>query len=234
MTKYIAIKHWAEDDKPREKLANQGRNTLSLTELIAILLTNGTKNKSAIDLARELLQLADNDLNTLSKMDIPQLCKINGIGPAKAITLIAAIELGNRRETASPSTTVIGSSKDGYTYFKPLLQDKNYEEFWILLLSQNNTIIKSCRVSDGGISQTLADPKRIFKIALENNTSNMILCHNHPSGNLNPSQADIKLTQKLIQASKTLDIHIMDHIIIAHTGYFSFADEGKLNNLCLE
>ena len=228
MTDYISIKNWADDDKPREKLANQGRSVLSNAELIAILLSNGTKNKSALDLAREILQLADNDLNTLSKMGIQDLCKIGGIGPAKAISLIAAIELGGRRKRAQQTTNIIKSSKDAYHFFKPLLRDKNYEEFWVLLLSNNHSIIKPYQVSDGGIAQTIVDPKRVFKAALEHNTSSLILCHNHPSGNLNPSQADIKLTQKLIQASQTLDIQILDHIIVSNTGYYSFADEGKL------
>lgn len=201
---------------------------MSNAELIAILLTNGTKNKSALDLAREILQLAENDLNKLSKMSIADFCKINGIGPAKAISLIAAIELGGRRQKASQSTKIIKSSIDAYHFFKPLLQDKNYEEFWVLLLSKNYSIIKPYRVSDGGISQTVVDPIRVFKAALEYNTFSLVLCHNHPSGKLTPNAADIKLTQKLIKASLTLDIQILDHIIVSNTGYYSFADEGKL------
>lgn len=228
MTDYISIKNWANDDKPREKLAQQGRTSLSNTELIAILISNGTKNKSALDLAREILQLADNDLNKLSKMSVADFCKINGVGPAKAISLIAAIELGGRRKKATQLSDIIKSSRDAYHFFQPLLQDKNYEEFWVLLLSKNHSIIKPYQVSDGGISHTVVDPKRVFKAALEHNTSSLVLCHNHPSGNLNPSKADIKLTHKLIQASKTLDIQILDHIIVSNTGYFSFADEGKL------
>lgn len=228
MTEYISIKHWADDDKPREKLTQHGRSSLSNAELIAILLTNGTKNKSALDLAREILQLAENDLNKLSKMSIADFCKINGIGPAKAISLIAAIELGGRRQKASQSTKIIKSSIDAYHFFKPLLQDKNYEEFWVLLLSKNHSIIKPYQVSDGGISQTVVDPIRVFKAALEHNTSSLVVCHNHPSGNLTPSAADIKLTQKLIKASLTLDIQILDHIIVSNTGYYSFADDGKL------
>lgn len=229
MTNYTTIKNWADDDKPREKLVNHGRNTLSNAELIAILISNGTHNKSALDLARELLLLAGNNLNLLAKMSIHDFCKIKGIGPAKAISVIAAVELGSRREHSSPSTQTIHSSKDAYTVFKPLLQDKNYEEFWILMLHQDHSIIKPIRVSDGGIAQTLADPRRIFKAALAHNTACIILCHNHPSGSLKPSQADQHLTQKLQSAGQALDIPVLDHLIVSQTGYYSFADEGKLS-----
>lgn len=228
MNTYVSIKNWAEDDKPREKLALNGKETLSNAELLGILLGNGTRNKSAVDLARDILQLANNDLNQLARLSIKDLCKINGIGPAKAITIIAAIELGGRRKKAEQSTDSISSSKDAYNYFKPMLQDKLYEEFWVLLMHQNNKIITSSRISDGGMTQTIADPKRIFKAAIENNAANMILCHNHPSGNLIPSRADHSLTQKIIAGGKQLEIGVLDHIIIASSGYYSFADEGDI------
>jgi DNA repair protein RadC len=225
---YISIKNWSEDDKPREKLAVNGRETLSNAELLGILLGNGTRSKSAVDLARDILNLAKNDINALSKLSIKDLCTISGVGPAKAITIIAAIELGGRRKKAEKTNNFIRSSKDAYDFFSPMLQDKQYEEFWILLLNQSNKIIKPYRVSDGGISQTIADPKRIFKAALESNASNIVLCHNHPSGNLNPSSADISLTNKLCAAGKNLDINIIDHIIVTDGGYYSFADKGTI------
>lgn len=228
MAEYISIKNWSEDDKPREKLAANGRETLSNAELLGILLGNGTRSKSAVDLARDILALANNDINTLAKLSIKDLCTISGIGPAKAITIIAAIELGGRRKKAESVNNFIRSSKDAYDFFGPMLQDKEYEEFWILLLKQNNEIIKPYRVSDGGISLTVADPKRIFKAALEGNASNIILCHNHPSGNLEPSPADRSLTSKLTAAGKNLDIGVIDHVIVTDRGYYSFADEGLI------
>ncbi len=228
MTDYISIKNWAEDDKPREKLASNGRETLSNAELLGILLGNGTRSKSAVDLARDILNIANNDINTLAKLGIKELCSISGIGPAKAITIIAAIELGGRRKKAEVSTEFIRSSADAYNFFGPMLQDKTYEEFWILLLRRNNKIIKPYRISDGGISQTVADPKRIFKAALDSNASSVVLCHNHPSGNLNPSKADEALTKKLIAAGRHLDIDVIDHIIVTDGGYYSFADEGQM------
>ena len=228
MSEYISIKNWSEDDKPREKLATNGRETLINAELLGILLGNGTRNKSAVDLARDIFQLANNDLNQLAKLSIKDFCQISGIGPAKAITIIAAIELGGRRKKVETTNNFIQSSNDAYCYFRPLLQDKQYEEFWVLLLNRNNKILKAEKVSDGGISYTVADPKRIFKSALENSASHLLLCHNHPSGNLEPSSADHNLTKKLIAAAKNLDMTIIDHIIVTDRGYYSFADEGQI------
>ena len=228
MTEYLSIKNWSEDDKPREKLATNGRETLSNAELIGILLGHGTRSKSAVDLARDILALAQNDINALAKFGIKDLCKISGIGPAKAITLMAAIELGGRRKKAEAKNNFIRQSKDAYDFFGPMLQDKEYEEFWILMLNNNNKILRPYRVSEGGISQTVADPKRIYKAAIENNASHIILCHNHPSGNLQPSPADKFLTSKLIAAGKNLDINVIDHIIVTDSGYYSFADEGLI------
>ena len=228
MAEYISIKNWSEDDKPREKLAANGRETLSNAELLGILLGNGTRNKSAVDLARDIFQLANNDLNQLAKLSIKDFCQISGIGPAKAITIIAAIELGGRRKKVETTNNFIQSSNDAYSYFRPLLQDKQYEEFWVLLLNRNNKILKAEKVSDGGVSYTVADPKRIFKSALENSASHLVLCHNHPSGNLEPSSADHNLTKKLIAAAKNLDMTIIDHIIVTDRGYYSFADEGQI------
>ncbi len=229
MTEYISIKNWAEDDKPREKLAANGRETLSNAELLGILLGNGTRNKSAVDLARDILKLANNDISKLAQLSIKDLCSVSGIGPAKAITIIAAIELGGRRKKSMTVTEFIKSSNDAYSFFEHMLQDKPYEEFWVLFLKQNNQIIKPYKVSEGGVTGTVADPKRIYKAALENNATNIILCHNHPSGNLTPSQQDIKITEKLVNAGKQLDIAVLDHIIVASSGYYSFADEGKIS-----
>jgi DNA repair protein RadC len=229
MSEYTSIKNWAEDDKPREKLAAKGKEALSNAELIAILLGNGTRNKSAVDLARDILKLADNDLNKLAKLSIADLSKIDGIGPAKAITIISAIELGSRRKTTKiTNDEFVRSSSDAFQYFGPMLQDKEYEEFWVLLLNRNNKIIKPYRVSEGGVSGTVADPKRIFKAALEGNATQLVLCHNHPSGNRQPSAADIKLTERLVYSGKQIDIEVVDHIIVTQGGYYSFADEGKI------
>ena len=228
LTDYVSIKNWAEDDKPREKLTSKGRENLSNAELLGILIGNGTRSKSAVDLAQDILQIAQNDLAKLATLGIKDLCKVSGIGPAKAITIIAAIELGGRRKQATEVTKFISSSKDAYSYFGPLLQDKLYEEFWILLLKQNNAIIGAHKISEGGMAGTVADPKRIFKVALENNAAHIILCHNHPSGSLKPSAADLKLTHKLVSAGKHLDLGILDHVIISHKGFYSFADEGTM------
>ncbi len=229
MSEYRSIKNWANDDKPREKLSSKGKEALSDAELLAILLATGTRKKSAVDLARDILQLANNNLNNLAKLSINNLCKIDGIGPAKAITIIAAIELGGRRKTGTvQDQKFITSSTDAYNFFGPLLQDKPYEEFWILLLSRNNKILKPYRVSEGGVSGTVADPKRIFKAAIDNSASGIILCHNHPSGNLKPSSADNQITTKLVAGGKQLDIAVLDHIIVSTVGYYSYADEGKI------
>ncbi len=228
MADYISIKNWSDDDKPREKLAVKGRESLSNAELLGILLGNGTRSKSAVDLARDILQLADNDLNKLAKLGIKELCTLSGVGPAKAITIIAAIELGGRRKVATNSTDTIRKSDDAASLFQPMLQDKAYEEFWALYLKQNNAIIKKYRISEGGIAATVVDPKKVFKAALECDASGVILCHNHPSGSLNPSSSDIALTQKLIEAGKHIDIKVLDHIIVSSQGYYSFADEGRM------
>jgi DNA repair protein RadC len=227
--KYDSIKNWAEDDKPREKLIKHGKNVLSDAELIGILLATGSKERSAIDTARDLLKLVNGNLNSLGRLTIKEMCKVHGIGPAKAITIISALELGNRREstTAEGKYTIDGSEKV-YQLMKGKLQDLQFEQFWLLTLTTKNEVISQHRISDGGVSGTLADPKRIFSLALDDLASHVILLHNHPSGNLSPSQSDLRLTTKLINAGKILDITVLDHVIIAHTGYYSFADENKM------
>ena len=227
---YSSIKDWTEDEQPREKLIRHGRQVLSDAELIAILMGSGTKRKSAVDVARELMPNAQNNINVLARMSIKDLCKVSGIGPAKAVSIIAAMELSQRRNVFDQiQVKKIQSSKDAYRQLKPHLQDLNYEQFWIITVARNNSVINLHKVSDGGISGTLADPKRIFKLSLEDYASGIILAHNHPSGNLIPSSQDKKLTIKMKEAGKALEINILDHLIITQSSYLSFMDEGVLD-----
>lgn len=223
-----SIHHWSNDDKPRERLQTKGKESLSTTELLAIIIGTGTREKSAVELSREILQKAQNSLLRLSELNISELCTIKGVGHAKAISIVAALELSKRKNEQDHKVELIGSSKDVYHFFGPKLQAKAYEEFWMLMLNRRNQIIRPYRISEGGVSGTVADPKKIFKAALENNACSIILCHNHPSGNLNPSSADRSLTKKLKNAAVQLDIQLLDHIIVAMGGYYSFADNGDL------
>ena len=225
---YLGIKTWAEEDRPREKLLLRGKSHLTDVELIAILLGSGSKSLSAVDLAKQVLQRMDNNINQLAKCSVQELMKFKGIGEAKAITIVSALELGRRRKTDNNSSIQISSSSDIYNNVKHLLQDLDHEQFWIILLSRRNSIIKPIQISSGGVSGTVADPKIIYKVALEHLASSIVLVHNHPSGNLKPSQADIALTQKLKSAGAFLDLPVLDHIIFTDNGYFSFADEGIL------
>lgn len=224
---FLSIKQWAEDDRPREKLLLKGKNALSDAELIAILFSTGSKNETAVDIAKKVLNSVSGNLVDLSKLNIKELQKFKGIGEAKAISLLAALELGRRRRESEVSERkIIISSKDVFELFQSELSDNTYEEFWILLLNRANKIISKHCISEGGISGTVVDPKKIFKLALENNASSMILCHNHPSGNIKPSEQDISLTKKLKEGGRILDIQVTDHIIISDKSYFSFNDEG--------
>jgi len=226
---YTSIKHWAKEDRPREKLLIKGKNALSDAELLAILISTGTRKKSAIDLARELLSICNNDLNQLARMSVKDLMKQSGIGAAKAIIITTAIELGGRRQSADiRRKNKIGCSKDAYELMRGRIADLNHEEFWILYLNRANQVICEKMVSEGGISGTVADPKKIYRIALEESSSGIIACHNHPSGNLTPSQADNSLTNKLKESGSFLDIPLIDHLIIGQHGYYSYADEGAL------
>jgi DNA repair protein RadC len=226
---FIPITSWAEADRPREKLMAQGRTALTDAELIAILLGTGTREKSAVDIAKLVLDSVNNNLNELGKKTVPELQKINGIGEAKAITIVAALELGRRRkESEIPRKVKITCSRDAYDDVKKHFEDLPFEEFRILLLNRSNHVMKTERISTGGVSGTVADPKIIFNKALEALASSIILCHNHPSGNLNPSEADIQLTKKLKEAGKFLEIPVLDHLICTDSGYYSFADEGIL------
>lgn len=225
----LKILNWAEEDRPREKLLQKGKSTLSDSELIAILIGSGTVSLSAVELSKQILATVGNNLNDLAKLTVKDLQKFRGIGEAKAISIVAAMELGRRRKateiTKKPKVT---SSKDVYNYIIGDLQDLPHEEFWILLLNRSNTITSKHQISSGGVSGTVADPKMIFKIALENLSSSIILIHNHPSGNLKPSEADRRLTKKLSDSGTILDIPVLDHLIITDSSFYSFADEGDL------
>ena len=224
-----SIKQWAKDDRPREKLLLNGSESLSNSELIAILIHNGSKEKSAVDLAKEVLKLGKDNLGELGKLSIKELMKIKGIGEAKAITIVAALELGRRREAAAPiDKTVVKSSGDIARYLQTKLKDYRHEVFAVLFLNRANKINHFEIVSVGGITGTVADPRIILRKALEQDAVNIILCHNHPSGSLKPSRADEQLTIKIKEAARFLDIAVMDHLIVSEDGYYSFADEGIL------
>jgi DNA repair protein RadC len=225
----LRIKSWAEDDRPREKFMAKGRSALSDAELIAILIGSGNKNESAVELSKKILSSVGNNLNRLGQLSLNDLMKFKGIGEAKAISIISALELGRRRKTLGDDKTVkIESSITAFEALYPYLADLDHEQFYTMLLNRSNKVIDIVKISQGGVSGTVADSKLIFKSAVEKLASGIILAHNHPSGNLSPSQADITLTRKLQEAGKLLDISVLDHIIIANNEYFSFADQGMI------
>ncbi len=224
-----SIKQWAKDDRPREKLLEKGGETLSNSELLAILIHNGTRDKTAVDLAKDVLKLGKDSLTELGKLSIKELMKIKGIGEAKAITIAAALELGRRRQATAPLTkTVVASSYDIAQYLKAKLEDYRHEVFAVMFLNRANKVNHFEIISEGGITGTVADPRIILRKALEQDAVNIILCHNHPSGSLKPSKADEQLTAKIKEAARFLDIAVIDHIIVSEDGYYSFADEGIL------
>jgi DNA repair protein RadC len=224
------IKNWAVDDRPREKLTVKGADTLSNSELLAILINNGTTGKSSVDLAKDLLAAVDNNLQRLAKLSVKDMVnlRIKGLGPAKAITIAAALELGVRRSMADTKKEVIQSSRDIAQYLKSQLQYKKHEVFAVVFLNRSNKINHYEIISEGGITGTVADPRIILKKALEHDAVSLVLCHNHPSGSLKPSRQDEELTGKIKEASKYFDIKVLDHIIVSEEGYYSFADEGIL------
>jgi DNA repair protein RadC len=227
--KSLKIKSWSPDDRPREKLILKGKSALSDAELIAILLGSGTSTLSAVDLAKKVLAPAGNSLHELARHTVKDLIKIKGIGEAKALSIVAALELGRRRrDFEGEEKPKITGSRDAFDVVKAQLLDIAHEEFWIILLNRANRVIKKSQISQGGVAGTVADPKIIFKLAIEDLASSIILAHNHPSGNLTASQADIDLTKKIKEAGKLLDIQVLDHLIIAGQKYFSFADDGLL------
>ncbi|MBA4852715.1 RadC family protein [Emticicia sp. BO119] len=223
------ILSWAEEDRPREKLMLKGKAALSDAELIAILIGSGTRELSAVDLSKLILRSVGNNLNELAKLTINDLMKFKGVGDAKAISIAAALELGRRRkESEVVRKAKITSSGDAYQAMIPYLLDLSHEQFWVLLLNRASEIIRPFQISIGGVAGTVADPKIIFKSAIEYLASAIILVHNHPSGNLTPSQADLDLTKRVKEAGRLLDIPILDHLIFGDNGYFSFADKGIL------
>jgi DNA repair protein RadC len=223
----LKITDWAVEDRPREKLYHKGTSSLSDAELLAILIGSGTKDRSAVDLGRELLSMADNNLNSLGKLSISDLTKIRGIGNARAVTIAAALELGRRRKLAEmPDTPQIKSSKDVFDLLGPVLSDLPHEEFWILFLNRSNRVINRMKLSQGGVSGTVTDVRMVMKRAIENLASGIIVCHNHPSGNLSPSESDTRITQKIKEAGAMMDIQLLDHLIITDKDYYSFADNG--------
>jgi DNA repair protein RadC len=224
-----SIKHWAKDERPREKLLSSGAENLSNSELLALLIQNGTRERSAIDLAKDILKIGKDNLVELGKLSIKQFMKVKGIGEAKAVTIAAALELGRRRQaSASLVKKVITNSNDIATYLQVMLKDYRREVFAILFLNRANKINHFEIVSEGGITGTVADPRIILRKALEEDAVSIVLCHNHPSGSLKPSRADEDITRKIKEASAYFDITVLDHIIVSENGYYSFADEGLL------
>lgn len=232
MNKYkkLSIKEWAVEDRPREKLLTKGARQLTDAELIAILIGSGNTNETAVELSRRILTSTDNNVNDLAKKGVDFLKTFKGIGEAKAISIVAALELGKRRKEAEVfNTKKITGSKDAADFFQPMLGDLNHEEFWIMLLDRGNKIIDTFKVSQGGITGTVIDVRLILKTALEKFASSLILCHNHPSGTMQASEADITITNKISDAGKIMDIPVLDHIIICNNQHLSLADEGMLN-----
>lgn len=222
----FSIKNWSDDDKPREKLVQKGRSILSDAELIAILIGSGSRSESAVELSKRILASVDNNLNELGRLSIKQLMTFKGIGEAKAVTIAAALEIGRRRRgEESLKIEKIGSSKDVYHLLQPVLGELEHEEFWILFLNNSNKVLHKAQMSKGGITGTLVDVRLVMKQALELGAVAIILAHNHPSGTLRPSAADKQITQKIKLASETLDVKVLDHLIITQKSYFSFADE---------
>ncbi|TAH02957.1 MAG: JAB domain-containing protein [Sphingobacteriales bacterium] len=224
-----SIKQWAKDDRPREKLLSKTPSALSDSELLAILINNGTRQKTAVDLAKEVLKLGQNNLDELGRLSVKELMKIKGIGEAKAITIAAALELGRRRQASNfLEKPMLRQSRDVATYLQAQLKDYGHEVFGVIFLNRANKINQFEIISQGGITGTVADPRVILKKALEAEAVSMVLCHNHPSGSLKPSRADEELTHKIKEAARFLDIAVIDHIIVSNEGYYSFADEGLI------
>ncbi len=224
-----AIKDWAEDDRPREKLLMKGSAALSDAELLAILIRNGTKMRSALDLAKAILETVDYDLNKLARMSAEELTKVGGVGSAKAVGIMAAMELSRRkRNEDAGKVAFIRSSMEAYEHMKPYLLDLSHEEFWIVCLNRRMEAVKTVRISSGGVSGTWVDSRIVFRHALQNLSNSILLCHNHPSGNVKPSDQDFALTQKIKSAAAYLDISVADHLIFTDNGYYSFADNGVL------
>ena len=228
-TSLTNIKSWAEEDRPREKLIQKGRQALTDAELLAILIGSGTKNLSAVELARKLLFIADNHLLNLGKLSIEQLKKVKGIGEAKAITIIAALELGRRRQQQDAlREDAIRTSKHAYDLLSPCIADLSHEEFWVILLNRKSVVLKYKMITQGGFSGTVVDIRQVFNWAILEQATTIILAHNHPSGTLYPSELDKDITKQLVKAGDVLGIQVVDHIIITSGGYYSFADQSAI------
>lgn len=224
---YTPINQWAEDDRPREKFLLKGKSTLSDSELLAILIGSGSRNESAVQLCQRILASSENNLNTLGKMSVAQLLQFKGIGEAKAISIAAALELGRRRRVEEAvELKKITSSKAVFDIMQPIIGELSHEEFWVLYLNNSNKVIYKAQLSKGGITGTVVDIRIIFKMAFEQNATGLILSHNHPSGKLMASDADLKITKRIKEAGQTLEIQVLDHLIITENGYLSFQDEG--------
>jgi DNA repair protein RadC len=225
----LTIKSWALDDRPREKLIAKGKSTLSDTELIAILIGSGNRNESAVALSKRILKSVDGNINKLAKLSLENLTSFKGIGEAKAIAIITALELGKRRQLeVALEKPKITSSKDAFCIMQPIIGDLEHEEFWVLFLNNSNKVLAKTQISKGGLTATIVDVRLLFKKALELTSVGLIVCHNHPSGKLLPSNADKQITQKIKEAGETLDIKLLDHLVVTEKDYFSFADQGIL------
>ena len=230
MEKKLNINEWAVEDRPREKMMLHGVGALSDAELLAILIGSGNREETAVELMRRILASCHNDLNELGKMGLEELCTFKGIGDAKAVTILAASELGKRRASAERSRerTTITSSKDIYAYFHPLLCDLSVEECWVLLLNQALKVIDRVRVSTGGLAGTAVDIRLVLREALIRRAPAIALCHNHPSGNTHPSNEDNRLTERLAKSAAVMDIRLIDHLVLTDGAYYSYADEGRI------
>lgn len=225
----LSIKEWAEDDRPREKLLLKGRHILTDAELLAILIGSGNKDESAVDLCKRILSDYSNNLDEMARCSVKDLKKYRGMGEAKAISIVAAMELGRRRASAPAADQMtIRTSEDAWKIISPSISDLLHEEFWVLLVNRANTVTRKELISKGGMNTTVVDPKIVFKAALDHGASGIVLCHNHPSGSVKPSQHDLQLTKRLVEGAGILDISLLDHIIVGAKTYFSFADDGLL------
>ncbi|PCI33769.1 MAG: hypothetical protein COB60_07250 [Flavobacteriaceae bacterium] len=229
LPKSMTIKSWSDDDRPRDKLLKYGKRSLSNAELVAILIGSGNRNESAVDLSKRIMASINNDLSAFGKVSVAELMKFNGIGEAKAISIITALELGRRQLVSREIIPMsIGGSKDVHNLMKPLIGDLNHEEFWVIFLNNSNKVVHKIQLSKGGLTGTLVDMRLLFKHAIGLLSTGIILCHNHPSGKVTPSESDKMLTQKITKGGLTLDIKVLDHVIITEKMYFSFADEGLI------
>lgn len=228
MFESLPIKLWNEDDRPREKMALKGRQNLSDAELLAILIGHGTPNHSALDLGKIILSRYGGDLNSLARASLQDLCTVPGIGNAKAISIMAAMELSARKKECVTKVAKIITSRDAYDQLRGHMEDLNHEVFWVLYLNQNNRVVGSEKISEGGITGTVIDVRILMRKVLERLACGIIIAHNHPSGNLSPSDPDVKITKQIEHACKLLDVALLDHIIIGASGYYSFRDENRL------